>query len=98
MHQFSEMAFVAGLLVVPAILVVLLVHGVASYLLRRDKESVASQMVRAGTPTRFAAALITLVAGYLAFHSFSARPDAYAAFAVLGLTAANLYYLARSRA
>lgn len=98
LHQFSEMAFVAGLMVVPAVLVVLLVHGIASFLLRRDPHSMPSQVVRSGTMTRVAAALITLVAGYMAFDSFSARPDAYAAFAVLGLTAANLYYLVRSRA
>lgn len=85
---FSEMAFVASLFVLVAALPTLILLGVLAFVLhrRRSIDSPGEDALRAGTPIRFGATAVVLVSGYLAKDSFSAKPDTFVAFAVIGLT------------
>lgn len=83
---FGEMAFVASLFVLVAALPTLLLLGATEFVLRRRSSATpANAALRAGTPVRVGAALALLVSGFLAKDSFSAKPDTFAAFAIIAL-------------
>ncbi|MCW2922286.1 MAG: hypothetical protein JWL76_2160 [Thermoleophilia bacterium] len=83
---FGEMAFVASLFVLVAALPTLLLLGALEFVLRkRSSASPANDALRSGTMLRFGAALALLVSGFLAKDSFSAKPDTFAALAIIAL-------------
>lgn len=93
---FGEMAFVASLFVLVAALPTLLLLGALEYVLRRrSSASPANLALRAGTRIRVGAALLLLVTGYLAKDSFSAKPDTFAAFAIVALVAFGVMQVLR---
>lgn len=96
-HQFSMMAFVAGLFVVLAVVIVALLQVASGLVLRRKAASLADQAVRAGSVMRWIALALTLLAGVQAFRSFSAVPDALVALPIVALTLCNVAIVLRSR-
>lgn len=87
--QFGDAAFVAGLFVLVTALPALIVLGVVSLVLRRRATlTPVTTVIRSGSLVRFGALVAVLLAGYQAFKTFSAKPDAVVA---LGITAVTIY-------
>lgn len=84
--QFGEAAFVAGLFVLVAVVPTLLLLGIAALLLRRAS-SRAGEALQAWTMVRFGALAALLAAGVQAHRTFSAKPDAIVALAIVALAA-----------
>ncbi|MBC7644224.1 MAG: hypothetical protein H7123_03790 [Thermoleophilia bacterium] len=89
-HQFSDMAFVSGLLVAVVSIPVVLISFIAGRLLRRASASAADHAVHKRGMIRLAALAASLVAGVLAFQSFSAIPDALVTIPIVLLAATNV--------
>lgn len=95
-QQFSDMAFVAGLLVLLVTLPVLLLHVTAQLLARRrSNESIAVGTLQIVGIGRTLSMFALLISGYIAFDSFTAVPDALVSFAITALVAVNVVYAGR---
>lgn len=96
LHAFSDMAMVASLFVLAAALPTLLLLGAAAFVLRRrSPRSLADDSLRAGTGLRFGVVVALLATGFIAKDSFSAKPDAFLAFALVALVAINALHVLR---
>lgn len=94
--QFGEMAFVAGLFVLISVVPALLLLGATSLMLkRRNADSPGDRALRDGTRVRFVALAAILLAGIQAHRTFSAKPDAIVALAIVALIALNVFAVAR---
>lgn len=88
LHGFGDMAFVAGLFVIAAIIPTLLLLGaVALVLRRRTPRSLADESLRAASLVRLGAIVAVLAGGIQAHRTYSAVPDAVAALGIALLTA-----------
>jgi hypothetical protein len=92
--QFGEMAFVAGLFVLVAVVPSIIVLAIAGLLARRHGTS-GDQAIRSGTLLRFGVLAALMVAGYQAFQTFSAKPDAIVTFVIVALTFHNVHAATR---
>lgn len=94
---FSEMAMVAGLFVIAAGVVSLLVLGIVQLVMHRRaaRAGAAETMLRDGWKVRFGALLAIIAAGVYVKDSFVATPDAILTFAMVGLVLATLAPVAR---
>jgi hypothetical protein len=90
--QFSQVAFVAGLLVLASGVVALLLLGIASLVLHRrgEQRTLGDEALRSGTVPRFLLLAAVLVAGVQAHHAFSATADGLVALAIVAVVALNV--------